>query len=489
MPRIKFVGDNGNTEQTEYPTFNEIAVNPSILNFNPEAIDEEGNIAIGSVESTDGSVCCWDITPSHDGYALRIKTIIEGVDDNFEPVYAKDDKTAYCLPIQDMTEEKAAGIKRGIEEYENIPDYVPAVFHSAQEAFESFMELAYATERSEEYYNVRNEALALINGYIDAEGIGFEQFKKAIHAVTKWDKHNGRWYFTPVANAMLCLRYPFLTSWHTSHGIDDFEDEEHNWFEYTRFAEIPDGWAYRFGLELCEDLRNQAWDENPKTWEYRMCEMTLSQTKEKFGTLRTYWSTYGPKSQDVLSIYEEISAITCIKCGRADKTRLTSGWISPYCWDELIKQDEGIRKRTNEFIEARLNKNDRDWEKRVAIDKYFKLSAVIDTTSPLTKSKSVEKMFTEWNHMSWGKDGQKIVNHAIGFLDGTPAPNGEPIWARTVLQGVLEDIQKMEVWIDNGYADSEDGEYSIKSLVEEYDLDMPDWWAGWKEPVEMNELL
>ena len=218
-----------------------------------------------------------------------------------------------------------------------------------------------------------------------------------------------------------------------------------------------------------------------------MREMSLSQTKEKFGTLRTYWSTYGPKSQDVLSVYEEISAITCIKCGRADKTRLTGGWISPYCWDEISRLDDSVKKARNAFIEEHLGLDDCNWRKRVAADHYFALSVVIDATQPLTKSASVEKMLTEWNHMSWGKGGKRIVNHAIGFLDGTPAPNGEPIWACVVLQDIVEEIKRLEAWIDSGYANPED-EYDVKKLIEEYHLDVPDWWSGWEEPVDIDQM-
>lgn len=131
----------------------------------------------------------------------------------------------------------------------------------------------------------------------------------------------------------LLIEYPWL-------NLD--EDEAINYIDiekdevYTFIDCAPEGWA-----KLCEDLcaeikplLERVGYEN----DYRLC-----QVKEKYGSLRWYdngvpdeiWKEYS----DILYKYEHISLLTCVCCG-APATKISTGWISPFC-DECAKKFNG----------------------------------------------------------------------------------------------------------------------------------------------------
>lgn len=123
-------------------------------------------------------------------------------------------------------------------------------------------------------------------------------------------------------NKKLCKRYPFLImrNWRTDKPIkSDY---------YTNLDEMPDGWRIAFGQEMCEEIRTTLLKAN-YLYDYR-----IAQIKEKFGMLRWY-DEGAPDSiyreiQDIIYKYEEISAHTCIHCGKP-ATKISLGWICPYC--------------------------------------------------------------------------------------------------------------------------------------------------------------
>ena len=123
-------------------------------------------------------------------------------------------------------------------------------------------------------------------------------------------------------NKQLCKRYPFLIvrNWKT--------DEPIKGYEFTYFEDIPDGWRKAFGKQMCEEIRKVLIKGN-YLYDYR-----IAQIKEKFGALRWY-DEGAPNSiyreiQDIIYKYEEISAHTCISCGKP-ATKMSLGWISPFC--------------------------------------------------------------------------------------------------------------------------------------------------------------
>lgn len=141
--------------------------------------------------------------------------------------------------------------------------------------------------------------------------------------------------YPAIANAILCMRYPFLYisySW-------DYDDEDSEHFRHTWFNDIPYGWAARFGFEICEDIRDILETADNGSG-YPLEVYRLEQIKEKYGTLRWYdggiWNEDGETYEVISSLnslYEELSAATCIECGNIDDTWMTTGgWITPQCY-------------------------------------------------------------------------------------------------------------------------------------------------------------
>ena len=59
----------------------------------------------------------------------------------------------------------------------------------------------------------------------------------------------------------------------------------------------------------------------------------ISQIKEKYGAL--CWYDFGCTEKiwtEIIPKYEKLSTRTCIKCGKP-ATKVTLGWVSPYCDD------------------------------------------------------------------------------------------------------------------------------------------------------------
>ena len=127
-------------------------------------------------------------------------------------------------------------------------------------------------------------------------------------------------------NKKLCKRYPFLI-------VCDWSGQPLG-YEFTYLDDMPEGWKHAFGLQMCEDIRRVLVKAN-YLYDYR-----VAQVKEKFGTLRFY-DCGAPSSiyrelQDAIDKYEEMSARTCIRCGRP-ATKISLGWISPFC-DECAEK-------------------------------------------------------------------------------------------------------------------------------------------------------
>ena len=139
-------------------------------------------------------------------------------------------------------------------------------------------------------------------------------------------------------NIKLCARYPFLLPWNRWSGkvITEAQDGGY-WpgdpdavpeydYEYTELDSMPAGWRKAFGEEMCEEIRKALIeDDDLERWR-------IVQLKEKYGSLRIYDNGYkkGSRIPEIISKYENISMRTCVCCGRP-ATKITLGWISPYC--------------------------------------------------------------------------------------------------------------------------------------------------------------
>lgn len=122
-------------------------------------------------------------------------------------------------------------------------------------------------------------------------------------------------------NKKLFKRYPFLI-------IRDWKTDEPIYLDFTYLDDMPKGWRKAFGIQMCEEIREVLIKGNYLN-NYR-----VAQVKEKFGALRWY-DEGAPDSiyselRDIIYVYEEISARTCVCCGRP-ATKISLGWTSPWC--------------------------------------------------------------------------------------------------------------------------------------------------------------
>jgi hypothetical protein len=64
--------------------------------------------------------------------------------------------------------------------------------------------------------------------------------------------------------------------------------------------------------------------------EQPVCQVTLDQVKEKFGTLRFYYSGGDDYISGLVSMAESMSGVTCETCGNPGKT-VGGGWLTTLC--------------------------------------------------------------------------------------------------------------------------------------------------------------
>ena len=137
-------------------------------------------------------------------------------------------------------------------------------------------------------------------------------------------------------NKELCQRYPFLIPWHRFTGelSVDRSDWKHpraippyDW-SYTELDNMPEGWFKRFGIQMCEEIRD-ALIEDDDLERYRVVQL-----KEKYGSIRWFdtGTKIGSRVPMIIDKYSRLSERTCIHCGKP-ATQITLGWISPYCDD------------------------------------------------------------------------------------------------------------------------------------------------------------
>lgn len=140
-------------------------------------------------------------------------------------------------------------------------------------------------------------------------------------------------------NKQLIEKYPFLlprNRW-TGKVPADYD------YSYTELDAMPDGWRKAFGEQMCQEIEEELEKYNLQN-EYR-----ISQIKEKYGSLCWYdFGCTGKILREIIPTYEKLSKRICIKCGKP-ATKMTLGWISPYC-DDCCPESEyatSIEEYTN----------------------------------------------------------------------------------------------------------------------------------------------
>lgn len=114
---------------------------------------------------------------------------------------------------------------------------------------------------------------------------------------------------------------------------------------HTELDALEKGWRNKFGEDICKEIRNSLLltyikNDNPKTviekikCYYKGVKLLFSyrieQIKEKYGSLRWYAYADTKDTHSIIRKYEDISAHTCIVCGK-EATYRSTGWVCPYC--------------------------------------------------------------------------------------------------------------------------------------------------------------
>ena len=123
-------------------------------------------------------------------------------------------------------------------------------------------------------------------------------------------------------NYELCMKYPVLIPHDAFTGevIPSYE------YEFTRLDQIPEGWRKAFGEEWAAELQEAV---NKLPDEVRD-KFYIQDLKEKYGFFDQFFSFRTDEIREVERKYEILSQKTCIKCG-APATKISQGWISPWC--------------------------------------------------------------------------------------------------------------------------------------------------------------
>ena len=159
-------------------------------------------------------------------------------------------------------------------------------------------------------------------------------------------------------NKELIERFPFLmphNRW-TDKVPQDFG------YSYTELDAMPDGWRKAFGEQMCEEIR-----EELVRVDY-LQKYRITQIKEKYGTLR--WYDFGCTERmlrEIIPKYEHLSARICIRCGNP-ATKVSTGWISPYCdacadiigqYERFIPIEEWLGEHEDDVASERIT-NEKD---------------------------------------------------------------------------------------------------------------------------------
>lgn len=123
------------------------------------------------------------------------------------------------------------------------------------------------------------------------------------------------------------------------HHIDWKEKQMYGAIKYNKMATQAKAGNFDLFDESMKDLVDQEYKEkrkqelinNPlREVKQPVCQVTLDQVKEKFGTLRFYYSGGDDVIDGMVRMAESMSAVTCEECGNPGK-QVGGGWITTLC--------------------------------------------------------------------------------------------------------------------------------------------------------------
>ena len=123
------------------------------------------------------------------------------------------------------------------------------------------------------------------------------------------------------------------------HHIDWRERQREVVIKFNRMAEqlkagdstlFDEEYKDLIGLDFKEKRRQEMLERDPQTIPEPITQVTLDQVKEKFGTLRFYYSGGDDYIRGLVSMAESMSGVTCEECGKPG-TQTPGGWIKTVC--------------------------------------------------------------------------------------------------------------------------------------------------------------
>jgi hypothetical protein len=115
-----------------------------------------------------------------------------------------------------------------------------------------------------------------------------------------------------------------------------------------------DGW-YNILNALMGNIQGHIDWKNKK--EEVVPQVTLDQVKEKFGTLRFYYTGGDDYIRGLVSMAESMSAVTCEECGNPGK-QTHGGWIKTTCTPCEDKRAAEYARQTAEYERKKETKNE-----------------------------------------------------------------------------------------------------------------------------------
>ena len=99
--------------------------------------------------------------------------------------------------------------------------------------------------------------------------------------------------------------------------------------------ECGDGW-FNILDQLMGNIQHHIDWKNKK--EEVVAQVTLDQVKEKFGTLRFYYTGGDDVIDGMVRMAESMSGVTCEECGNPGK-RIGGGWVTTLCEEHAKARD------------------------------------------------------------------------------------------------------------------------------------------------------
>ena len=98
-----------------------------------------------------------------------------------------------------------------------------------------------------------------------------------------------------------------------------------------------DGW-FNIINQLCQNIQHHIdWKNKEKEV---VAQVVVSQVKEKYGTLRFYYSGGDDTIDGMVSMAESMSGVTCEECGNIGESN-NGGWIKVLCETHLDEREFG----------------------------------------------------------------------------------------------------------------------------------------------------